>query len=208
MGLASIFRTIKSVLLPNFKEGSGDLKFTKNELIGPNITIGEFTYGLPKILFNNPETKLIIGKFCSISTGVEIFLGGNHRIDWVSTYPFNAVGGEFEGFSAISGHPASKGDVEIGNDVWIGRDVTILSGVKIGNGAILGASSVITKNVGNYEVWAGNPAKFIRKRFDDETIDKLQNLQWWDWPLKKIKDAVPTLMEVPGDGLNSFLTDK
>ncbi len=209
MGLANLFRKIKAALQEESASAEGGgIQFTKDHLISPNYSIGDYTYGIPKIAFNNPETKLEIGKFCSISSGVQIFLGGNHRTDWISTYPFSAVGGEFEAFSSIPGHPASKGDVVIGNDVWIARDVTILSGIRIGNGAVLGTGAVVAKDVGPYEIWGGNPAKLIRKRFDDETIEKLEKIKWWSWSLEKIKKDIPALMKAPDGNMNKWLTNK
>ena len=101
------------------------------------------------------------------------------------TYPFNAL---FSEGAHITGHPSSKGDIVIGNDVWIGYQSCILSGVTIGNGAIIGAKSVVTKDVPPYAIVAGNPAKFIRYRFPQETIDKLENLAWWDWDISVIKE--------------------
>ena len=158
-----------------------------------NYDIGDYTYGEPKIIFPNKNAVLKIGKFCSIAKNVTIFLGGNHRVDWVSTYPFFEIFKDIPKNKIIEGHPSTKGDVVIGNDVWIARNVTILSGVKIGNGAVIAAGSIITKDIGNYEIWAGNPAKMIRKRFDSETIEHLEKLKWWDWDIDKIKNNVDVL---------------
>lgn len=121
-------------------------------------SIGRFTYGSPLVMFDSPDINLKIGSFCSIAGGVAIFLGGNHRIDYTTTFPFNFV---FEEFCGFKGHPASKGDVIIGNDVWIGSCAVILSGVTIGDGAVIGANSIVTKDVEPYSVVAGNPARKI-----------------------------------------------
>ena len=94
----------------------------------------------------------------------------------------------------IRDSPTTKGDVVIGNDVWIGRGVTILSGVKIGDGAVISAESVVTKEVGSYEIWGGNPAKFIRKRFSAEEIAKLQEIHWWTWEIEKITGNIPCIL--------------
>jgi acetyltransferase-like isoleucine patch superfamily enzyme len=155
--------------------------------------IGEFTYGKPEILFPTSGGSLKIGKFCSIANGVTIFLGGNHRTDWVSTYPFNKVFQNELPCSDIVGHPATDGDVIIGNDVWIGTNATILSGVTIENGAVIAAGSMVTKNVGKYEIWGGNPARIIRKRFDDENIEEIEKLKWWEWDIDKIKQNTPLI---------------
>jgi len=160
--------------------------YTKDFYLDTNYEIGEFSYGHPHLLHWGEKANLQIGKFCSIAENVKIYLGGNHRIDWVTTYPFNMVNNQFPDAASITGHPATKGDVVIGNDVWIANDVSILSGVVIGNGAVIAAGAVVTKNIGDYEIWAGNPAKFVRKRFSDEHIDKLLKIRWWDWDTGKI----------------------
>jgi acetyltransferase-like isoleucine patch superfamily enzyme len=167
--------------------------FTKDIFKDKKYKIGEYTYGKPTVLFENEEANLTIGKFCSIADNVTIFLGGNHRTDWVTTYPFNALGNYFPEASNIKGHPASKGNVMIGNDVWIGRGAVIMSGVKIGDGSVIAASSVVTKNVGQYEIWGGNPAMLIKKRFDDKTIQELLDLEWWNWNIEKIKKHMNNL---------------
>jgi len=154
-------------------------------------SIGEFTYGKPTVLSWGENTKLIVGKFCSISDDVTILLGGEHNTEWISTYPFNKMLKEAYG---LPGHPKSKGNVEIGNDVWIGKGATILSGVKIGDGAVIGARSLVIKDVLPYTIVAGNPARFIRLRFTEEQITSLLKIKWWDWPITRIKVELPTIM--------------
>ncbi len=171
-----------------------------------NIEYGDFTYGFPTILSWGENTKLIIGKFCSISANVTIFLGGEHRNDWVSTYPFNAL---LKNYEYIKGHPKSKGDVIIGNDVWIGRDAVILSGVKIGDGAVIGANSLVTKDVEPYSIVGGNPAKLIRYRFKKEIIDALLNMEWWNQELEEIAEIIPLLQsEKVSEIINRSSTNK
>ncbi|TDK43317.1 CatB-related O-acetyltransferase [Algoriphagus formosus] len=167
--------------------------YTKDSVSKKNCFFGDYTYGIPEILEWGEGATLTIGKFCSIAENVTIFLGGNHRIDWISTYPFNVLNNDFERAAKNVGHPATKGDVVIGNDVWIGRGAVILSGITIGDGAVIGANSVITKNIPAYEVYAGNPAKFIKKRFNDEEIDFLKELRWWDFSVSRINDIVDIL---------------
>ena len=157
----------------------------------PNYKVGEYTYGNPHIFSWGDEPKLQVGKFCSIAKGVQIILGGEHKTDWVTTYPFNVV---FNEFKRIKGHPANKGDIIIGNDVWIGNNATILSGVTIGDGAVIALGSVVTKNVEPYSIVGGVPAKLIRKRFDDETIKKLLEIKWWEWDINKIKKNMNYLL--------------
>ncbi len=160
--------------------------YTKDYLTEKKYEIGDYTYGNPKIYDWNEGATLKIGKFCSIADNVKIFLGGNHRIDWITTYPFPALK-DWPEASKIKGHPATKGDVIIGNDVWIGNGATLLSGINIGDGSVIGGQAVVTANVEPYCIIAGNPARVIRKRFNDTIINKLLNLKWWNWPADKIK---------------------
>jgi acetyltransferase-like isoleucine patch superfamily enzyme len=166
-------------------------------------SIGRFSYGCPSPLviedYYNPQAVLEIGSFCSIAENVTILLGEGHRPDWVTTYPFNIL---MDDFSDIKGNPISKGSVIIGNDVWIGRNAFIRDGVTIGDGAVIGAYSVVTKNVEPYTIVAGNPARPIRKRFDQETIDKLLRIKWWNWSFERIKENMPLLMS---NNLKEFL---
>ncbi len=157
-----------------------------------NIMIGEHSYGYPEIIWDkNVTAKIIVGKFCSIANNVRIFNGSNHRIDWVTTYPhrimFN-MDGKYK-----DGHPASKGDVIIGNDVWIGSHATILSGVKIGDGAVVAAHCVVVKDVPPYCIVAGNPGVVVKTRFTQVQIEKLLSIKWWDWPDQKIIESVHLL---------------
>ncbi len=161
------------------------------------VEIGKFTYGKPKVYFWDHKSKLKIGNFTSIAENCTFILGGEHRTDWISTFPFT----EFTFFNSlkplITGFPATKGDIEVGNDVWIGHGCLILSGVKIGNGAVIGAGSVVTRDVDNFAIVAGNPAKLIRYRFDDETINYIINLNWWNLDNETIRQMVPKLMTFP-----------
>ncbi|MCF8055740.1 MAG: CatB-related O-acetyltransferase [Desulfocapsa sp.] len=166
---------------------------TRDHFNSPLLAIGEHTYGEPDILTFDTTTRLTIGRFCSISDKVTIILGGNHRQDWATTYPFPALPEEWPEALAISGHPASSGELVIGNDVWICYGATILSGITIGHGAVIGAESVVSKDVAPYSVVAGNPAKEIKKRFDDAMIAKLLQLAWWNWPEDKIRSNLNLL---------------
>lgn len=171
--------------------------YTKDFFKEEEYIIGDHTYGKPTVLFNDSGANLHIGKFCSIAEKVTIFLGGNHRIDWVSTYPFNVFNEEFPGAKDILGHPSTKGNVVIENDVWIGRGVTIMSGVTINNGAVIAANSVVTKNVGAYEVWGGNPAKKIKTRFSEEIVTELLKIKWWEKDIEVLKENCEALCASP-----------
>jgi acetyltransferase-like isoleucine patch superfamily enzyme len=150
----------------------------------PQLNVGEYTYGLGRECFisYHPDDRVQIGKFCSIADGVK-FVFGEHRTNAVSTFPLRAM--------CFGGEPhadaRSKGDIVVGHDVWIGVNAIILSGVKIGNGAVIAAGSVVCKNVPPYSVCGGVPAKVIKMRFPENQITALEKLQWWDWPIEKIK---------------------
>lgn len=155
--------------------------------------VGKYTYGNPNVIWESSGAKLNIGNFCSIAGNVNIYLGGNHRTDWITTYPFGHINKQiFNTFSGI-GHPATKGDVNIGNDVWIGNNVTIMSGIKIGDGAVIAANSHVVKDVEPYSIVGGNPAKHIKYRFNEEQIQKLLHIKWWFWDDNKINEYLPLL---------------
>lgn len=174
--------------------------YVKPTLTKPNIIVGDFTY-IADPDFESHVThhyewngdKLIIGKFCQIGTGVEFIMNGaNHQMNAVSTYPFYTLEGWDMNPPAEKDLPL-KGDIVIGNDVWIGQKATILPGVHIGDGAIIGAGSMVSKDVEPYTIVAGNPAKVIRKRFDEELIDLMLKLQWWNRSIEEINDLIPML---------------
>lgn len=154
--------------------------YEKSEL--QNVELGKHSYIGKSSVISDAK----IGNFCSIA-GYGQIGGGRHPINMVSTSPCFLAGHSATGNNLASIQYKSSTTVEIGNDVWIGAGCYIKAGVKIGDGAIVGAHSVVTHDVGSYEIAVGNPAKVIRKRFDDETIDKLIQLQWWNWPDDKIE---------------------
>ena len=173
------------------------LCFLKNILANPQIEVGDYTYyddfedvhrfeQNVKYLFDFTGDKLIIGKFCMIASGVTFIMNGaNHLTDAISTYPFAVFGNGWEEAMDGKTYP-TKGNLIIGNDVWIGYHATIMAGVTIGDGAIIAANATVTRNVAPYTIVGGNPAKEIRKRFSDEQIQFLLQLQWWNWKLDKI----------------------
>lgn len=174
--------------------------YVKPTIKNPNIIVGDFTY-IADSDFKSHVThhyawsgdKLIIGKFCQIAAGVEFVMNGaNHQMNTVSTFPFYAL----EGWNMNPPDVKDlqlKGDTVIGNDVWIGQNAVILPGVHIGDGVIIGASSVVGSDVPPYTIVAGNPAKEIRKRFDDELIQLLLEFKWWDKSIEEIDSLIPIL---------------
>lgn len=166
------------------------------------MIVGRHTYGHESIEVREwgEGADLTIGSFCSIADRVMVFLGGNHRPDWVTTYPFAAFADQWETARGIEGHPATKGDVAIGSDVWVGSGATIMSGVTIGHGAVIGANSTVGRDVAPYAIVAGNPAVVIRPRFAPETVERLLEIAWWDWDDGRIEAAVPLLMNGDIDG--------
>ena len=179
------------------------LGYLKNHITHPNILVGDYTYyddpaGMQEFErnvlyhFDFIGDRLIIGKFCSIATGVKFIMnGGNHRTDWLTNYPFPVFGGDWA--AAMPDHWPNKGDTVIGSDVWIGHGATLMPGVKIGDGAIIASEAVVTSNVEPYAIVGGNPAELIRARFDAPTIDRLLQIRWWDWPIEKITANVKAI---------------
>lgn len=175
----------------------------------PNIIVGDYTiyndfvndptlFEKNNVLYHYPINKdrLIIGKFCSIACGSKfLFNSANHTLKSLANYTFPLF---FEEWGLDKKDVASawdnKGDITIGNDVWIGYEAVIMSGVHIGDGAIIASRAVVTKDVPPYTIVGGTPAKEIRLRFDADTIAQLQKLQWWNWPIEKIRSNLPLIM--------------
>ena len=185
-----------NAIYPN--ENIKQVVYIKNVVTNPNIIVGEYTYyddvgGAER--FEDHVThhypfigdKLIIGKFCAIGKGVEFVMNGdNLRMNSVTTYSFNIMGGGWEQFTPAMEDLPLKGDTVVGNDVWFGQNVTVMPGVHIGDGAIIAANSVVTKDIPPYCVAGGNPCIVRKKRFDDDLIEYLLALKWWDWDADKI----------------------
>ncbi len=178
-----------------------DVVFLKNIITSPNIEVGDYTYYHD---FDGPErfqthnvffpylAKLKIGKFCQIGMGTTFILSSaNHQMSGFSTFPFFIFGKEYSDYNLDLPY---KGDNIVGNDVWFGRNSVVMPGVKIGDGAIIGAYAVVTKDVDPYTIVGGNPAKVIRKRFDETTIKTLQEIGWWDWEIEKITRMIPHIV--------------
>ena len=176
--------------------------YVKPTIRNPNIVVGDFTY-IADSEFESHVThhyeclgdKQIIGKFCQIAAGVEFVMNGaNHQMNAVTTYPFFTLNG-WEMKPPAKEELPFKGDTVIGNDVWIGQNAVILPGVHVGDGAIIGANSVVGSDVAPYTIVVGNPAKVLRKRFDDELIDLLLRFKWWDRSIEEINCLIPLLTD-------------
>ena len=179
---------------------------------GYPIEIGRGSYGAPKLHWSKGDftPKLRIGAFCSIADDVSIFVGahGRHTVDYVSTYPMGMVYGRADK-RLPSKMTAGDLGVTIGNDVWIGRGAMIMAGVTIGDGAVVAARAVVNKDVAPYAIVGGVPAKLIRYRFDEATVQRLLRLQWWTWPDELIAERLP-LFHTPefAAQLDSYLSEK
>ena len=182
--------------------GCETVTYVKPTVENPNIIVGDFTYfsdtDFEKHVLHHYDfigDRLIIGKFCQIASGVTFIMNGaNHQMNAASTYPFYIMEGWTETPPAAEDLPL-KGDTVVGNDVWIGQDATILPGVHIGDGAIIGLGSIVGHDVEPYTIVAGNPARVIRKRFDDELTGLLQRLQWWNKSIDEIQQLIPILTD-------------
>lgn len=174
------------------------LVFLKNIIKASNIFVGDYTYFDDRrngpenfeeynVLYNYDfsKVKLVIGKFCAIAAETRFIMTGDHKLDAISTYPFPIFQEGWEKAFNIADLPV-KGDIIVGNDVWFGYDSLIKNGVTIGDGAIIATRAVVVKDVPPYALVAGNPAKVVKMRFDEATIQRLLKLAWWDWDIDKI----------------------
>ncbi|MEE0520538.1 MAG: CatB-related O-acetyltransferase [Bacteroidaceae bacterium] len=196
----------KSKIYP--RTGDTQTVYLQSVITRHTIEVGDFTvyndfvndprdFEKNNVLYHYPinNDRLIIGKFCSIACGAKfIFNCANHTLKSLSTYTFPLF---FEEWDLLKSEVASawdnKGDIVIGNDVWIGYGAVIMAGVTIGDGAIIGTRAVVTKDVEPYSIVGGIPAKEIRKRFAPDVIERLMELQWWDWQKEQIQKAIPAI---------------
>ena len=190
------------------RTGDGQTIYLKSVITDPNISVGEYTmyndfvhdpreFEKRNVLYHYPvnHDRLIIGKFCSIACGAKfLFNSANHTMRSLSTYPFPLFFEEWGlDVKDVARSWDNKGDIVIGNDVWIGYEAIILAGVTIGDGAIIGARAVVTKDIPPYTIVGGTPARPIRKRFSEEDIDRLLQLNWWAWPKERIAQNISAI---------------
>ncbi|TCS97353.1 virginiamycin A acetyltransferase [Pseudofulvimonas gallinarii] len=198
---------------PHPMPGFPQVCYIRNTIRNPNIIVGEYTY------YDDPENpedfernvlyhlpfigdRLVIGRFCAIARGARFIMNGaNHKMDGLSTYPFQIFGNGWEKVMPERSGLGSRGDTVIGNDVWIGYEALIMPGVKIGNGAIVAARSVVASDVPAYTLVGGNPARPIRQRFDPQKVARLEALAWWDWPVETITRHLELIVGADVDAL-------
>lgn len=193
-------------------------KLLTEQVTNPNIKVGRYSYysgyyhghsfdDCARYLAADRDDvdQLIIGSFCSIGTGAAFMMAGNqgHRYDWVTSFPFFYMTEE-PAFSDADDAFQPAGDTVIGSDVWIGSEAMVMPGIKIGHGAVIGSRALVTKDVEPYTIVGGNAAKPIRKRFSDNEIAMLLEMAWWNWPLAKIKEAMPLLCSSDIKGLYQY----
>jgi len=204
---------------PNTKhpiEGYNKLVFLKQFVKSKNIVIDDYTYfddpqnggenfEERNVLYNYDfsNVKLIIGKFCAIAAETRFIMTGDHKLDGISTYPFPIFQNGWEKTYNIADLPV-KGDIIVGNDVWFGYDSLIKGGVTIGDGAIIATRAVVVKDVPPYAIVGGNPAKVIKMRFDEKTIDRLLKIAWWNWGIEKINLNLHLICNADIDRLESI----
>lgn len=207
MNIYKAIRTIFKVGVKKLKEAQRRSKYehTRDLLTQSYVSVGRYTYGEPHIPpYERHDNVIRIGSFCSIAQEVLILLGGSHPYSWVAQFPFEKEPTSFPNHSGNT-YCHSKGNVIIGNDVWIGRQTIIMSGINIGDGAIIAAGSVVTKDVPSYSIVGGNPAKILRYRFDDEIINALIKISWWNWSDEKINEK---LHLITSEDIEKFIVDQ
>lgn len=184
--------------IPGFNYTAAHMKkvFEKDGRNWPiSLSIGERTYGTPSIIMGRTGAKITIGNYCSIANDAQINIYPEHRMDWITTYPFVRLKNEWPSVAHMSilESVPFRGNITIGNDVWIGSSALILGGATIGDGAVIGAHAVVAKDVAPYSVVVGNPAREIRKRYSNDDIALLLEMRWWNWPEDKIMEYLPII---------------
>ena len=193
-------------------------KLLSEQVTNPNIVVGRYSYysgyyhghafdDCARFLGRGDDVqdKLVIGSFCSIGSGASFVMAGNqgHRHDWLTTFPFFYMSEEPAFAGSRDGHRPA-GDTVIGNDVWIGSEAMFMPGVRVGHGAVIGSRALVTKDVAPYTVVGGNPARPLCQRFSEADVARLLRLAWWDWPLERLREAMPLLCAGDAPALESY----
>lgn len=167
--------------------------------IGPRSVLREVAFG--DFSYCEPDVEAIyatVGKFCSIARHARIN-ALEHPLERLTTHKLSYRPNEYFRFLGVDGvfreHRRAK-RVVVGHDVWIGHGAVVMPGVTIGNGAVIGANAVVTSNVPAYQIVAGVPAKPVRPRFQANIAQRIENLEWWDWPLERLFEAVPDIQKL------------
>ena len=160
------------------------------------LKIGRHSYGSEFFIhWEGEDCHVEIARYCSIAQGVRFFAGQEHNTHWTTTYPFSHLPAEWPELRSITGHPASKGNIVVGNDVWIGFGALIRSGINIGNGAVIAMGAIVTRDVPPYAIVAGSPATLVRFRFSSDIIEQLNQLSWWNQSPEIIRKIAPKLCQ-------------
>ena len=191
------------------REGDRQTVYLKEVVNDPNIEVGEWTiyndfaadpvgFECNNVLYHYPVNgdRLVIGKFCSLACGARfLFNSANHTLGSLSTYPFPIFWGEEWGIdkSEVASAWDNRGDIVVGNDVWIGYEAVVMAGVTIGDGAIVASRAVVTRDVPPDATVGPVPAKVIKYRFDQATVESLLRIKWWEWPAERIRRALPLI---------------
>ena len=205
------------------RAGDRETVYLKNVVNDPSIIVGDYTmyndfahdpreFAANNVLYHYyvNRDRLIIGKYCSIACGAKfLFNSANHSLRSLSTYPFPIFYDEWGlDVQRVTDAWDNKGDIVVGNDVWLGRECVVMPGVKIGDGAIVAAYSVVTRDVAPYTVAGGNPARFIKNRFDEELTGLLLRLKWWELPPEELVAWLPILCDENLENLRSALKSR
>ena len=177
----------------NNAEGTVALQDKAQEYIADGtLVMGNMSYYAPNVVkFKGDTGRVIIGNFASVAPDADFYVGGLHRVEWVSLYGLRAMlelPGAYE-----DGFTHGRGDIVVGSDTWVTNGCTVMSGVTIGDGAVVGTKAVVAKDVRPYAIVVGNPAKEIGRRFGDEQVEALLRIKWWDWPTELVKERVDAL---------------
>lgn len=188
-------------------EATDRVVFLTNVVAGENISVGDYTYyddpDAPEAFqeknvlyhFDFVGDRLEIGRFCALASGTTFIMNGaNHRLDGPSTFPFPIFGGDWAAHMDLLGDLPTKGDTIVGHDVWFGYQSTVMPGVTVGHGSIVASKAVVAKDVPDYAIVAGNPARVVGMRFDEDTVQRLLDVTWWDWPIEKVTRHIRSIM--------------